>query len=277
MWRNRILGIVVGIIFITSCKTTEKITVGEVSNITDAKLRNQLKDNQLYFDKLYLKKVQFSYNDGNNKKSFKGSFVIQKDSQIIVSIYALMGIELVRAKLTKSEVIILDKHNKVALLTGYNYFNEKYGLDLDFNALQAILSNSLFLYPSEEDYFDGLKKYKHHVNDKYYSFKSLKDKKLGRLSRRSKNNIIVHEIDIYPELYRIFSVFIKDFASNQSVNVDYKYFKTFDNILFPEKIEIKAVQGAQFFHVDLKVNYLEINDGGSLHFKIPASYQSKEL
>ncbi|WP_044212013.1 DUF4292 domain-containing protein [Saccharicrinis fermentans] len=251
--------------------------MGKVSNISDARLRNQLDANQVVYDKLYLKKVQFNYNDGRSKKSFKGSFVIEKDSQIIVSIYALMGIELVRAKFTKNEVVILDKHNKVAMFTNYNFFSTKYGLDLDFFALQSILSNSLFLYPSDGDYMDGLKKYKHHVEDDFYSFKSLKDKRLGRLSRRSNNNIILHEIDIYPDLYRIFNVYIKDFSTNQSVFIKYKDFKSFDDILFPERLEIKAAHGSQVFDVDLKINFLEINDGGSLHFKIPSSYTSKAL
>lgn len=170
MLLNRVICVVGCIILFVSCKTTERITLGKVSNISDARLRNQLDANQVVYDKLYLKKVQFNYNDGRSKKSFKGSFVIEKDSQIIVSIYALMGIELVRAKFTKNEVVILDKHNKVAMFTNYNFFSTKYGLDLDFFALQSILSNSLFLYPSDGDYMDGLKKYKHHVEDDFYSF-----------------------------------------------------------------------------------------------------------
>jgi len=277
MWKNKYIVLIFSFIFIVSCKSVETIKVGKVSNITDAKLRGQLKRNQIDFDKLYLKKVQFLLDDGEKKRSFKGSFVIQKDSQIIVSIYALMGIELVRAKLQKNQLTILDKHNKIALLTDYDYLKKKYGVDFDFRTIQAILSNSLFLYPSEKEYFEGLKKYKHHIYDNHYSFKSIKDKRLGRLSRRSRNNIVVHQLDIYPEIFRIFKVFVKDFSANQAISIEYKKFRKFDSISFPEMVDFSANQGNSKINVNLKINYLEVNDGGSLHFKIPSSYDVKKL
>ncbi|WP_066630314.1 DUF4292 domain-containing protein [Labilibacter marinus] len=265
------------VFLLVSCKSTETVRVKNVSNISDAQLRKEVKNNELLFDKLYLKKLQFSFDDGKDKKSFKGSFVVQKDSQIIVSIFILMGREVVRAKLGLEDVIILDKHNKIALHTDYNYFSKKYGIDLDFYSIQAILTNSLFIYPYSDDYYNDLKKYKHHVSSDHYSFKSIKDKRLDRLTKRSRNNILVHEIDIDPELYRILNVFIKDFENNHSISINYNHFKNYDSTIFPEKINMKATKGNAKFEVDLKLNYLEINDGGSLHFKIPSSYKSKTL
>ncbi len=277
MLKNSILLIVLLFVLLFGCKSTETITIGRVSNVTDAKLRNLLKENEFNYNKLYLKKVQFSYDDQKEKRNFKGSFVVQKDSQIVVSITALMGIELIRARLTKDEVIIVDRHNKVALKSDYNYFKERYGVELDYDIIQSIITNSLFIYPSERDHYDALKKYKHHLGENHYSFKSLKDKRLGRLNRRSRNNIIIHELKIYPDIYRIFNNFIKDFDSNQSINIDYLDFKNFGKILFPEKIKLKAGQGEKYFSINLKINYLEVDNGGSLHFKIPSSYKIKTL
>ena len=211
------------------------------------------------------------------KRSFKGSFVVQKDSQIVVSIYALMGIELVRAKLTKDEVIIIDKHNKKVFKTDYLYFKRNFGIELSFNVIQSLITNSLFLYPDEEDYYDGLKKYKHHIDTDYYSFKSIKDKRVNRLSKRSRNDLIIHEINIYPESFKIFNVFIKDWGTNQKLVITYDNFKDFSSIFFPEDISISASQGTSTVDVSLKVNYIEIDKGGSLHFKIPSSYEFKEL
>ena len=277
MWRSSLFVVVICCLLLVSCKSTKSVRIGEVSNMTDAQLRKQLLQNELSYDKLYLKKVQFSYTDGDIKKSFKGSFVIKKDSMIIASIYALMGIELVRAKLTKNEVVILDKHNKKVITTNYSFFLDRYGIDLNFESLQAILSNSLFIYPNEEDYYDGLKKYKHHIDNSYYSFKSFKDKRIGRLNKREKNNLIVHEIDIYPDIFKIFNVYIKDFSSNQSLNIKYSNFKNFEETMFPELINMSAEKGIKKYQIDLKINYFELNDGGSLHFKIPSSYKIADL
>ncbi len=268
---------VVIVVFFASCKTPEILTKGTVSNISDARLRNQLIQNELDYKKLYLKKVQFSFSDGSQKKSFKGSFVIQKDTQIVVSIFPVMGIELIRVRLTPNEVVIIDKHNKVVTTTNYDYFNQKYDLSLNFYALQAILTNAVFLYPVEVDNYEGLKKYKHYVEKDYYSFKALKDNRFERFVGKGRGGVIQHEICIFPDVYRIFKINIKDLVKNQSINIDYSDFKSFGNALFPEHIIFVATQEENTFELDLKINYLELNDGGSLYFKIPSAYESKVL
>lgn len=278
MWRNKILFLFVAtIILLTSCKTTEKLTKFPVPNISDARLRNQLIDNELEYKKLYLKKVQFTFNDGSQKRTFKGSFVIEKDSQIVVSIFPLMGIELVRVRLTPKDVIIIDKHNKEVTATNYEFFNRKYGLSLNYFAVQAILTNSIFLYPIEIDNYEGLKKYKHYVDNDAYSFKALKDNRFDRIVGRGKDDVIQHEMYIYPDVFRIFKVNIKDLVKNQSIEIDYSNFLKFENTLFPEQINFVATQEDNTFEVGLKINNLEINDGGSLYFKIPTAYKTKVL
>ncbi len=259
------------------CKSVEKVVFGKVTNIPDVKLRKSLKDNELVYDQLYLKKVGFTLDDGNQNRSFKGSFVIKKDSVIVVSIYALMGIELIRAQLSKDSVIIVDKHNKFVYHTDYGYFDRRFGVNITFDIIQSILSNQLFLYPDEGNFYDGLKKYKHDTTEDYYAFKSLKGNRVNRIAKRDNSDAIYHEIDIYPELFKIFNVFLKDFGTGQSLKVSYDRFKKFDNILFPEDISISATQGIKEFKLNLKINYLDLDNGGSLHFKIPTSYQNKEI
>ncbi|MCW3785175.1 DUF4292 domain-containing protein [Plebeiibacterium sediminum] len=277
MLKNKWGWLVLIFLIIISCKTTEKVVIGNVTSISDVKLRKQLKDHEINYDQLYIKKANFTFNDGSQKRSFKGSFVIKKDSVIIVSIYAPMGIEVVRTQLTNDSVIIVDKHNKQVFKTDYSYFSKDFGVDISFDILQALISNQLFLYPSELDFYDGLKKYKNHVEQDFYSFKSIRDKRVNRIVKRDNANLVIHEISIHPDIYKIFNVFIKDFGSGQTLTVKYDDFKQFDKILFPETYEIEASQGIKKFQISLKINYLEINDGGSLHFKIPSSYQVKEI
>ena len=277
MWK--INWVWVGFIFFIffSCKSAENVVIGKVTSISDVKLRKQLKDHEINYDKLYIKKANFTFSDGNQKRSFKGSFVIKKDSVIIVSIYAPMGIEVVRTQLTNDSVLIVDKHNKQVFKTDYSYFSKGFGVDIGYDILQALISNQLFLYPSEVDFYDGLKKYKNHSESDSYSFKSIRDKRINRIVKRENTDLVIHEIKIHPDIYKIFDVFIKDFGSGQTLTVKYDDFKQFDKILFPESYEIEASQGIKKFQISLKINYLEINDGGSLHFKIPSSYQIKEI
>jgi hypothetical protein len=277
MLKNKLLVLFGVLLVLFSCKAPQSLSYTDITNISDIKLRKSLIDNEITFDKLFLKKVNFTFDNGNEKKTFKGSFVIQNDSVIIASIYALMGIELVRVKFTSEEVIVIDKHKKKVTKTDYDYFNNKLGIDLDYKMLQSILSNTLFIYPSESDFYSGIKKYKHYINKDSYSFKSIKDKKRNRITKRNKNNVVVHEINILPGIYRISNVFLKDFNSNQSLTIDYSEFNQFDNILFPKEIKLKGSKGINTIDITLKINYLEVNDGGSLHFKIPSTYKMSEI
>ncbi len=256
-----------------SCKSTEVITSGNVTKITDIKLRNQLMEQQLDFNKLYSKKASISFFDGNKKTSFKGSYVIKKDSVIMVSVIALMGIEVVRAQFTPDTVIILDKHNKKAILTNYNYFFDKFDVDLDYFMLQQILTEGPFIYPSEDDIVSGLKKYKHDIREDVYTFSSVKHRRYNRLNRRQNNDIVTHQMSVYPDLFRIKDHFIKDFGSNRTIEIQYNSLKKFSEVVFPQYIKVNASQGQKEFSLDIETNYIELNDGGSLHFKVPSSYE----
>ncbi len=256
-----------------SCKSSEVLTSGNVTNISDIKLRNQLLQQALNYNKLYSKKASITFNDGNKKTSFKGSYVIQKDSIIIVSVIALMGIEVVRAQFTPDSVIILDKHNKKAILTNYSFFYDKFDMDIDFFMLQQILTNGPFVYPADDDLISDLKKYKHDIKDDYYTFSTVKHRRYNRLNKRQKNDVVTHQMAIYPDLFRIKDHYIKDFGNNRTVEIQYNSLKKFSSTIFPQFIKVDASQGSKQFNLDIETNYIEINDGGSLHFKVPSSYE----
>ncbi len=285
MWKNNFLiYLILGSLVInTSCKSLknerlEKVDkIGKITNIPDIKLRNLLRSNELDFDKIYLKKANINVSINNNKKSFKGSIVIKKDSAIVVSIFAPMGIELIRAKFDTDSIYIIDKYNKVVLTSDYSYFERFYGVDLSFSTLQAILTNSLFIYPVKNEFYEDLKKYKHTVTDSCFSFRSVSSRRIERKTKRNANNLIVHEINIYPDIFRIFNVYIKDFQNNETLIVDYKNFTNFENVLFPEKIKLNGIQGNSNINIKLKINSVEINEGGSLFFKIPDKFKQKNL
>ncbi len=279
MLRNRILFnlLWIFILFFSACSSMKKVEVKSIANIPDVKLRNLLRSNELKYDKIYLKKAGFTVQTNSDKKSFKGSIVIQRDSLIITSIFAPMGIELVRVKFDLDSIFVLDKHNKNVLKSDYNYFDRKYGVEIDFNMLQAMLTNTLFTYPLRNDFYEDLKKYKHTLSDSCYAFKSVKTKKIERKTKRNANDLVVHEINIHPELFRIFDVFIKDFQNNQTLSVKYQKFTNFDGVLFPGFINLNASQGNSKIYINLKINSVEINDGGSLYFNIPKKYEERSL
>jgi len=162
---NRILIIPVIIIsFFTSCRSTKKIqtaiakkdTVAIVPVITD----NGHEDSTRFIKETYRglqkqkinfttfsAKIEVDYQDGDGKKyNVNAHLRMYKDSVMWVSITAILGIEGLRAYITKDSVMMLDKQNKVYTARSVAYLQEVSDLPLDLSSLQDLLiGNAVFL------------------------------------------------------------------------------------------------------------------------------------
>ncbi len=118
-----------------------------LKTMSDAKIYKQTVDNYLEFNNLNLKKVTINYEEGDKKRSFRGSFRgslrILKDSIIWLSI-SKMGIEGMRVKLTPDSVAFIDRLHRQYMTTSYDYLNEKFNIELDYFLIQSFLTCLFF-------------------------------------------------------------------------------------------------------------------------------------
>jgi hypothetical protein len=151
-------------------------------------------------------------------------------------------------------------------------------IDIDFITIQKILLNELYVYPIEKQYTSSLKKYKHGVGNKVYQLKSLKDGRLSRISRKDKyNNLILHEFNILPEVFKIERSYIKDFGSNSSIIMSYSDFIDTYGGLFATNLNIKGLRGSDTFKLVLDFDHVEFDGEGSIGFKISSKYKKRKF
>ena len=119
------------IYFFTSCRSTKKIqtaiakkdTVAIVPVITDnghddsaqfiKTTYNRLQNQKINFT-TFSAKIEVDYQDAEGKKyNVNAHLRMYKDSVMWVSITAILGIEGLRAYITKDSVMMLDKQNKI--------------------------------------------------------------------------------------------------------------------------------------------------------------------
>src|SRR5262249_48048765 len=85
-------------------------------------------------------KIDVDYEDGDSKKYNVTAHVrMYRDSVIWVSITAILGIEGLRAYITKDSVRLLDKQNKIYTARSLAYLQEVSDLPLDLLSLQELL------------------------------------------------------------------------------------------------------------------------------------------
>lgn len=157
--------VLIGIIgILTSCRSTKKI--GSVISRRDSAqvqvvagssakndslvfIRNTLSSlgqNRLTYN-TFAAKVNIDYKDAANKNYDVNAIVrMQKDSAIWISANAILGIEAIRALITKDSVKIIDKLNKTYTARSVDYLQEVTALPLDLKTIQDLLiGNPVFL------------------------------------------------------------------------------------------------------------------------------------
>lgn len=265
---------------VTACKTSKDYynRKGELKNITDLKLQRYVENNYLDFHTLFIKKFKAQVEFDGESKSFKGNLYITKDSSIIVSIYPLMGIELLRTRFTPSGIEILDRTKRDYIVGDYDFLWDRLMLDVDFNIVQNILLNQLFVYPVESDASEALRKYKHDANQDYYTYSSIKEGRSLRLERRNvRKDLILHEFYILPEIFKVKRSFIKDFDSNGVIEITYDDFFESPKGLFPSALSIKGRRGTKSFEINLSFNDMDLDGEHSLGFRISEKYSKKSM
>lgn len=92
-------------------------------------------------------KMDVDYDDGTGKSlNLNAQLRIYKDSVIWASLTAILGIEGLRAYITKDSVKLLDKQNKVYIARSVAYLTEVTNLPLNLSSLQELLiGNPIFL------------------------------------------------------------------------------------------------------------------------------------
>jgi hypothetical protein len=161
--------------FFTSCRSTKKIQTALVKKDTiQAIILSDLERARLdsiafikeQYAQLQSKRIQYitfnakldvDYEDGTGQQlNLNAQLRMYKDSLIWASITAILGIEGLRAYITKDSVKILDKQNKVYIARSVAYLTEVTALPLDLTLLQDLLiGNPVFLDTTLHTYSKG--------------------------------------------------------------------------------------------------------------------------
>jgi hypothetical protein len=158
-----LLIIIAGILLITSCRSTRKIQTaiekkdtldvikppvqnGEDSVAIIRETYEKLKAQAISFN-TFSAKIDVDYVGGDGKKeNVNANLRMYKDSLIWISVTGLLGIEGLRAYITKDSIKLINKLDKIYTGRSVAYMQEVTGLPLGLASLQdLIIGNPVFL------------------------------------------------------------------------------------------------------------------------------------
>jgi Domain of unknown function (DUF4292) len=212
-----------------------------------------VENNRLSFT-TFSAKIDVDYEDAEGKKYNVNAHIrMYKDSVIWVSITAILGIEGLRAYITKDSVKLLDKQNKIYSARSVSYLQEVTALPLDLASLQdLLLGNPVFLDSNITSY-------------------SKSEGSISLLSSGSffKNLVTIGETD---KRMRSSKLDDQDDLRNRTCYLTYSDYEKDDGVLFSTK---RTISVAEKKKLDIKLNFRQykFNETLSFPFSIPKNYK----
>jgi hypothetical protein len=183
------------------------------------------------------------------------------DERIQLSVQPFLGIEMFRIELTADSVKILDRMNKCYMTESYGKIRGKSVVDFNFNNLQALFANNIFI-PGESTLSP----------EQLRRFRMTKDKSSVSLKIKDDAGLLYTFSTGGDETLRSTSVSNK--SETHTLTWDYSDFRTVDRQQFPFRMEAQLTaadesQGA----VTLTFSPPEINIPLKTDFNIPSEYK----
>jgi len=257
------------ILFFWSCKSKQIVEKGNNSVSKGEKLAeafiDSLVNSGLKYNDLYLK---FLVSVKSEKQNFPsvGTARLLKDSVLLISVTPMLGIELMRARITKNEIIVLNRLNKTYFLQDMKEINKLFGINLTFSHLERIITNQIFTYSNEISVIKDYRFFDFSENSKPFS----KFIYSGTISDTMQYN---HSIFIN-HAEKVYNSFAVDLPRNKkSLSVSYSNFQPIFSIMFPYLFKIEAVDGKNSLNLELEILKIEKDNNTNFAFSIPKNYK----
>ena len=261
-------------VLITSCRSTKKIqsaiakkdtTTTIIAPTTDNGHTDSLALIKEYYSAMVNNRISFTtfsgkldvdYEEtGGKKLNLNAELRMYKDSVIWVRITAILGIEGLRAYITKDSVKILNRQDKVYIARSVAYLREIAALPLDLSTLQELLvGNPVFITSDISSY----------------------SKSPGNVSLHGANNLFKTLITLGEMDKQLYSAKLDDLddTRNRTSYLTWSDYENKKGFPFAQK---RSITVAEKKTLEIKLNYkqYEFNETLSFPFSVPKNYKAE--
>jgi hypothetical protein len=157
-------------------------------------------------------------------------------------------------------------------------------MDLDFETVNAIISNTVFSLRDEKRDKDN-REYETKIDSGMYVLESVKKLKAKRINPktserkhpRKAQKIItdapVHQsIYVDPVTYKLRKIKMEDAANSRKLNIDFSDFTTVGKLLYPGEISLYFVSPENNMQMKIKLGGFSMEEEKDIRFKVPEKY-----
>jgi hypothetical protein len=260
LFYKTICGVLVLCLF-AACKSTAGTTSsGAGITKTEETFFASVLDHTFRFETLSAR-LKFEFKSSEKELSSRAQLKMIYNDRIQLSLQPLLGIEMFRIELTTDSVKILDRMNKCFMTESYENIKGKSTVDFNFNNLQALFTNNLFI-PGESNL----------SAKQFRRFRITEDNHSVNLKIKDETGLLYTFTAGEDE--RLHATSIHDKSDKYTLTWDYSDFQAVDRQRFPFKMEAALTSGDKKQGiVTLTFSPPEINSPLKTDFNIPAGYK----
>jgi hypothetical protein len=246
---------VVFFMLLMGCGSNKVLTIGNADKRLSAKaiVKNHY-SNQLDF-KTIRGRIRVDYDDGGNAQSFGLSFRMEKDKAIWMS----ATLSVVKVFITPKRVSFYNKLDNSYFDGDFSFISNLLGAELDFEKVQNLLLGQAIFNLRKESYRAG-------IANNSYELKPIKD-----------FNLFKRLFLVEPRNYKMALQQISQPEENRLLNVNYKTYQKIGDKVFPDKIEVTALEEGRTVKIALEYRNVEFNQRVSFPYNIPKGYKEIAL
>lgn len=268
----------------SSCKTPREISKSNIKPLSTQKLLKNLEENSLVYESLSISRINCQFTGNQSKTSFRISLKAIKDQRILASITKL-NIPIGRVLLTPDSVIYVNYIDRSFFVDDYTFLSNFLNIDLDFNTIQAIISNNAFSYRNDEKDRD-FKTFTTSVESDFYVLQSEKEKKVfrmeekgrtGKIERRLKrlddNALILQKMYFNPTNFALTKLLIEDKTNHRKMEMNFDEFVKVLNKDYPGTIDMSVISESDNIFLKVRMSGFSTEKIDLLNLEIPEKYQ----
>ena len=267
-----------------SCKTPREVTRVNVKPISTPKLLKNIENTGLSYDYLTISRINCQFSNRNTNTSFRVNIKAIRDEKILASITKL-NIPVVRVLLTPDSVVYVNYLEKNYFTDDYSYLSSILNIDLDFELVQAIISNSAFSYRNDEKEKD-FREFNSSVEEGMYVLQSQRERKVIRLETKNKaakierrmkrlddTALILQKLFFNPENFALTKVLISDKTNEREMKLNFGDFVQIEEKDYPGSIDMQFLSETEKLELNVRLSGFSTEKLSPFRLEIPQNYE----
>ena len=267
---------------IHSCKPAETVSEMRLRPMSPGRLIRNIEENAFDYSSFNVKRINIMMDDGQSKNSFRATMHAIKDKQILLTV-SKFNIPLGRLSLTPDSILFVNYMERTYITDGYSALSDLLNFDLDFYAVQAILSGNIFSFFEDED---ELKSYNSYVSDGMYMIQSETMRKLRKIDEKGKvqkaeriirknddESLVVNTFFFDPKLFVMKRMVLEDKTWSRNLNLQFDEYQKVDQKFYPGSIMLTLNNGGEAVRLELSMSGFSTEHSELLPVRLPDKYQ----